>query len=121
MASAKQLEQSGIGAGTCSAAATVCDEHLSRAFRLLGKRWNGMIVGVLSKGSFGFAELRRGIGTITDSMLSDRLTELADAGLVARTVTDTRPPGVSYELTKAGAALVPILDQLAGWADNHLD
>jgi DNA-binding HxlR family transcriptional regulator len=35
-------------------------------------------------------------------------------------VTDTRPPGVSYELTAAGIALVPILDQLAEWAANHL-
>jgi DNA-binding HxlR family transcriptional regulator len=100
--------------------APVCDAALSSAFGLLGKRWNGIILGALRNGPAGFAEIRRAIGSITDSVLSDRLTELAAAGLLARTVTDTRPPGVSYALTEAGSALVPILDQLAGWASDHL-
>ena len=99
---------------------TVCDAHLSLAFGLLGKRWNGVILGVLSSGPLGFADLRRGVGAITDSVLSDRLTELCDAKLVERSVTDTRPPGVSYGLTPAGSALIPILDQLAIWASGHL-
>lgn len=100
--------------------APVCDAHLTLAFGLLGKRWNGVIMGVLSSGALGFADLRRGVGAITDSMLSDRLTELGEAGLVERSVTDTRPPGVSYGLTAAGSALVPILNQLGGWASEHL-
>lgn len=101
-------------------ATPACDAALGTAFGLLGKRWNGLILGVLSGGPMGFAELRRRIGTITDSVLSDRLTELSRAGLVRRCVTDTRPPGVNYGLTDAGSALVPILDQLAGWASANL-
>jgi DNA-binding HxlR family transcriptional regulator len=100
--------------------APACDAALSVAFGLLGKRWNGIILGVLSGGPAGFAELRRGIGSITDSVLSDRLTELVSAGLVARSVTASRPPGVSYGLTEAGSAIVPILDQLATWAAENL-
>jgi DNA-binding HxlR family transcriptional regulator len=98
----------------------MCDAALSLAFGLLGKRWNGIILGVLSNGSAGFADLRRGVGAITDSVLSDRLTELCAAGLVERSVTDARPPGVTYELTVAGSGLVPILEQLAGWAGANL-
>ena len=97
-----------------------CDAGLSRAFELLGKRWNGVILGTLSSGPAGFAELRRGVGSITDSVLSDRLAELSDAGLITRKVTDTRPPGVSYELSAAGCALLPALDQLAAWASENL-
>jgi DNA-binding HxlR family transcriptional regulator len=97
-----------------------CDAALIAAFGLLGKRWNGLILGTLTPDGAGFAELRRTIGAITDSVLSDRLSELARAGLVERTVTDTRPPGVSYRLTTSGAALKPILSQLAGWASEHL-
>ena len=97
-----------------------CDAALGVAFGLLGKRWNGLVLGVLSAGPLGFAEVRRRIGPITDSVLSDRLTELGAAGLVRRCVTDTRPPGVQYGLTDAGAAIVPILDQLAGWAATNL-
>ena len=97
-----------------------CDAWLRRAFDLLGKRWNGVILGVLSQGPAGFSELRRAVGTITDSVLSDRLAELAAEGLVRRSVTDTRPPGVSYALTDAGAAILPVLDQLAAWAHRNL-
>lgn len=100
--------------------APVCDAALSVAFGLLGKRWNGIILGALRTGPAGFAEIRRAIGSITDSMLSDRLSELAASGLVERTVTDARPPGVNYGLTPAGSALVPILDELARWAQGHL-
>lgn len=107
-------------AEACSQAVERCDAALAAAFGVLGKRWNGIVVGTLATGSAGFAELRRAIGGITDSMLSDRLTELTEAGIVQRTVTHTRPPGVSYRLTPAGQALLPILNQLAGWADEHL-
>ena len=97
-----------------------CDPGLGRAFGFLGKRWNGVILGTLSNGSVGFAELRRMVGSITDSVLSDRLTELTGAGLVERTVTDARPPGVSYQLSRTGRELLPILNQLGVWADQHL-
>ena len=100
--------------------APACDAALGHAFGLLGKRWNGLVVGVLGQGPMGFAELRRRIGPISDSVLSDRLTELAEAGVIERSVTDTRPPGVLYGLTPAGKALVPILEQVAVWAGDHL-
>jgi DNA-binding HxlR family transcriptional regulator len=98
----------------------VCDAGVLRAFEFLGKRWSGVILASLSTGPAGFAELRRGVGSITDSVLSDRLAELAAGGLIERTVTDSRPPGVSYSLTAGGVALMPILHQLAGWAEEHL-
>jgi DNA-binding HxlR family transcriptional regulator len=97
-----------------------CDESLRRAFDLLGKRWTGVILAVLETGPAGFAELRRAVGSITDSVLSDRLTELVAEGLVERRVVGTRPPGVSYALTDAGAALLPVLDRLADWARAYL-
>ncbi len=97
-----------------------CDAGVRRAFEFLGKRWNGVILSTLSHGPAGFAELRRSVGSITDSVLSDRLAELARAGLVERTVTDTRPPGVSYQLSGSGQKLLPILDELGGWAAEHL-
>ena len=97
-----------------------CDRALAVAFGFLGKRWNGMIMGALSAGAAGFADLRRALGPITDSVLSDRLSELAAAGLVSREITDTRPPGVSYSLTPAGAALTPVLESLSEWAQEYL-
>lgn len=97
-----------------------CDAALAQAFGFLGKRWNGMVIGVLSSGPATFTELRRAVGGISDSVLSDRLSELAVAGLVERTVDAGPPVGVTYALTPSGAALSPVLDQLAGWAAANL-
>jgi len=105
---------------TQQAGPPICDAGIRRAFDFLGKRWNGVIIGSLSEGPLGFAGLRRNVGSITDSMLSDRLSELTRAGLVERIVTDTRPPGVSYQLSDAGRELLPILHQLGVWAATNL-
>ena len=96
------------------------DEALARAFGFLGKRWNAVILGVLSSGPAGFRDLSRAAGKISDSVLSDRLVELTRVGLVTRDVEPGPPVSVSYALTEAGSALLPALRQIAGWAAEHL-
>ncbi|VXC48551.1 winged helix-turn-helix transcriptional regulator [Pseudoclavibacter sp. 8L] len=98
-----------------------CDGAISLAFTLLGKRWNGMIIDVLGSQPLTFVALRRAVTGISDAVLSDRLTELAGAGLVARTVNDGPPISVSYELTTAGQRLIPVLKQLGTWASENLE
>ncbi|MDQ1125996.1 transcriptional regulator, HxlR family [Microbacterium sp. LKL04] len=97
-----------------------CDAAVSHAFSVLGKRWNGMILDVLGAGELSFSGLRRAVAGISDAVLSDRLTELSDAGLVARRVDPGPPVAVTYALTEAGCRLVPILTQLGEWADGNL-
>src|ERR1700761_654604 len=97
-----------------------CDAALTQAFGFLGKRWNGVLLGTLVQGPAGFAELKRAVAGISDSMLSDRLTELAAAGLVQRTVDGGPPVAVSYQATPAGQALVPALEALTSWAGTNL-
>jgi DNA-binding HxlR family transcriptional regulator len=95
-------------------------DSLARAFRFLGKRWNAVVLGHLSAGPAGFRELSRAIDGISDSVLSDRLAELAGAGLIARKVDEGPPVAVSYELTERGRALMPALEQIALWARDNL-
>jgi DNA-binding HxlR family transcriptional regulator len=96
------------------------DAALARAFVFLGKRWNAVVLGILSSGPAGFRELSRAIGGISDSVLSDRLADLAGAGLIARTVDEGPPVSVSYALTDRGRALMPALAQISLWAQEHL-
>jgi DNA-binding HxlR family transcriptional regulator len=96
------------------------DAALARAFVFLGKRWNAVVLGMLSSGPAGFRELSRAIGGISDSVLSDRLADLAGAGLIARTVDEGPPVSVSYALTDRAGALMPALEQIALWAREHL-
>ena len=98
----------------------VCDSAITLAFSILGKRWNGMILGVLGSGSATFVSLRKAVSGISDTVLSDRLVELVDAGLVRREVAEGPPVSVSYELTKAGAELVPTIEELGAWAQRNL-
>jgi DNA-binding HxlR family transcriptional regulator len=95
-------------------------EDLARAFGFLGKRWTAMILGHLSRGPAGFRDLSRGIGGISDSVLSERLASLAADGLITRTVCDGPPVTVIYQLTERGRALMPALDQIARWARDKL-
>jgi DNA-binding HxlR family transcriptional regulator len=96
------------------------DAALVRAFDLLGKRWTGVVLGTLSGGPTGFRALARAVEGVSDSMLSDRLSEICDAGLVTRTVDPGPPISVAYELTNAGRALLPALEQISHWAEEHL-
>jgi DNA-binding HxlR family transcriptional regulator len=95
-------------------------ESLSRAFRFLGKRWNAVVLGHLSAGPAGFRDLGRAIEGISDSVLSDRLSDLTAGGLIERAVDHGPPLSVSYTLTKRGRALMPALDQIAIWAAENL-
>jgi DNA-binding HxlR family transcriptional regulator len=96
------------------------DVTLTRAFDLLGKRWTGVLLATLRGSVVGFRMLSRAIPGISDSVLSDRLSELADAGLIVRSVKEGPPVSVTYALTDAGEALLPALEQIGRWADVHL-
>ncbi|MCC9145949.1 MULTISPECIES: helix-turn-helix domain-containing protein [unclassified Arthrobacter] len=97
-----------------------CDAAVSLAFSILGKRWNAMIVDALSAGPLSFAALRRTVAGISDAVLSDRLTELAEAALLSRVVEPGPPVAVTYTLTRSGEQLVPVLRQLGQWASMNL-
>ena len=97
-----------------------CDERLTQAFALLGKRWSGVILGVLLQGPARFAVLARTIPGISERMLSDRLNELAEAGLIDRKVLDGPPLGVVYQLTESGRAMGPGLFKLGEWAERYM-
>ena len=99
----------------------MCDAAVTLAFSVLGKRWNGMIVSTLGSGPTTFVALRRAVTGISDTVLSDRLTELTQAGLVARAVDAGPPVTVSYSLTASGEGLLPILSQLGAWASANLE
>jgi DNA-binding HxlR family transcriptional regulator len=89
-----------------------------RASELIGRRWTGAIIYVLLKSRCRFATLREAIPQITDRMLSERLQELEQEGIVERTVVPETPVRVEYELTRKGRALVNAMDAIAAWAEK---
>ncbi|TLM82263.1 MAG: helix-turn-helix transcriptional regulator [Actinobacteria bacterium] len=88
------------------------------AIELIGKRWTGAIVTVMLQGATRFCEMRESIPGISDRLLTERLKELEDNGIVSREVTPTRPPQVAYRLTEKGRALGPVLDSVGAWSEK---
>jgi DNA-binding HxlR family transcriptional regulator len=97
----------------------VCAQY-HQAIELVGRRWTGAIIFVLLRTRCRFAALRDAIPEITDRMLSERLQELEEQGVVLRTVVPETPVRVEYELTKKGQALAGVVDAVAAWAHDWL-
>jgi DNA-binding HxlR family transcriptional regulator len=87
-----------------------------RASELIGRRWTGAIIFVLLKERCRYATLRNAIPDITDRMLSERLQELEQEGIVERTVLPDAPVRVEYSLTRKGRALASAINAIAEWA-----
>ena len=87
-----------------------------RAVELIGRRWTGAIIFLLLRSRCRYAQLRDAIPDITDRMLSERLQELEENGIVERTVIPETPVRVEYALTKKGRALADALDAIGEWA-----
>jgi DNA-binding HxlR family transcriptional regulator len=86
------------------------------ASELIGRRWTGAIIFVLLRSRCRFATLREAIPDITDRMLSERLQELEDEGIVERTVVPDTPVRVEYALTKKGRELSTAFEAIGAWA-----
>ncbi len=91
-----------------------------RASELIGRRWTGAIIYVLLRARCRFATLRDAIPEITDRMLSERLQELEQEGIVERTVYPETPVRVDYALTKKGRALAGAIEAISEWADQWI-
>jgi DNA-binding HxlR family transcriptional regulator len=90
--------------------------HFHAAVELVGKRWSGAIISALTGGPMRFGELSRAVPGLSDRLLSERLRELEQKGVIERSVSDGSPPQVSYDLTRKGLELRPALNELGRWA-----
>lgn len=86
---------------------------VAKASEILCARWTPLIIRELAAGSRHFNELRRGVPLMSPSLLSRRLKDLVNAGVVAQTVNAAGHP--CYDLTPAGEELRPLVEQIGVW------
>ncbi|MFC0181636.1 DNA-binding transcriptional regulator, HxlR family [Pseudarcicella hirudinis] len=89
------------------------------ALDILSGKWKLPIITTLRFGVIRFKELEREIPGITAKMLSKELKELEMNQLVKRTVLDTTPISVTYELTEYGRSLETVILELGKWGKAH--
>jgi DNA-binding HxlR family transcriptional regulator len=89
------------------------------ALDILNGKWKIAIMCSLNEKEKRFKELQRDVGRITGKMLSKELKDLEINELVRRTVLDTKPVTVRYELTAYGETLEKVLAELIRWGSKH--
>lgn len=87
--------------------------------RIAGK-WSVLVIMLLRARPLRFSEMKRGIGGISQRMLTLTLRNLERDGLVTRTVTPSIPPRVDYELTELGHSLAGPIQAVGAWAFGNL-
>lgn|SRR5690625_2185026 len=98
---------------------TICPKF-EKAVTLLNKRWTGLIIAQLLNGSQRFCHIESDIG-ISGRVLSERLKDLENEGIIKRTVYDETPVRIEYSLTEKGKALAPLMEEMQKWADKWVE
>jgi DNA-binding HxlR family transcriptional regulator len=90
------------------------------AMKLLSKRWVGLIISQLLEGKTRFSEIEASI-PISGRLLSERLKELEEEGIVNRNVYPEVPVRIEYTLTEKGRALQTVIEAIEEWAQTWVD
>ncbi len=85
---------------------------LEGCLSFLGGAWTTKILWYLRAEPRRFGDLKRDLGKISAKVLTTRLRELEERGIITRTVMPTSPPTVEYALTSFGMKFQPVLDAI---------
>lgn len=93
---------------------------IAKACEVLEPRWTLLILHEMWNGSSRFNEIRRGVPGMSPTLLSKRLKEMENRGLMSR--KESKKSGnIDYTLTKVALELKPIVHALGQWAHRNID
>lgn len=87
--------------------------------KMIGCKWKILIIKELLSGTKRFGELKKSVTGITQKVLTSKLRDLEEAGLVDRTVYPQIPPKVEYTLTDVGYSLRPVIESMNTWGKDY--
>jgi DNA-binding HxlR family transcriptional regulator len=90
---------------------------LASALDVVGDKWSLVVLRGLFVGFSRYGDFLKGPEPIATNILADRLKSLECAGLIERTADERRS---GYRLTRKGADLLPVLQELARWGFEHI-
>ena len=95
------------------------DCPVETTLQLIGDKWKILIIRDLLDGTKRFNELKKSLTGITQKVLTSKLRDMEDSGLLTRKIYPEVPPKVEYSSTNLGSSLFPILETLAIWGDEY--
>ncbi|WP_340021847.1 helix-turn-helix domain-containing protein [Paenibacillus sp. FSL K6-1096] len=90
--------------------------RLQKSMDLIGRRWTGLIIYQLLQGPQRFGEIEAAL-PVSGRLLSERLKELEQEGIVLREVFPETPVRIQYSLTGKGRALESVIHDLQVWSE----
>ncbi|WP_372615209.1 winged helix-turn-helix transcriptional regulator [Aquicoccus sp.] len=94
---------------------------VAMAAEVLCTRWTIVLLREFIAGSTRFNELRRGVPRMSPALLSKRLRELEQAGIIERTRLSHAPEIDAYRLTRAGRDLQPVIESIGKWGQKWVE
>jgi DNA-binding HxlR family transcriptional regulator len=88
--------------------------------KMMGQRWTGLVIYQLLTGPQRFCSIESSL-PISGRLLSERLKDLEQEGIVKREVFPETPVRIEYSLTEKGMALEPLLRELEKWSQNWIE
>lgn len=92
---------------------------IETTLKMLGCKWKVLIIRELLTGTKRFGELKKAVTGITQKVLTSKLREMEELGLVERKIYPQIPPKVEYTLTDIGYSLRPVLESLKDWGKDY--
>ena len=86
----------------------------------ISDKWVTLVLVALADGAKRYSDLCRVIAGVSQKMLTQTLRTLERDGLVARTATLAVPVRVDYDLTPLGESLMPAVNAIKSWAEQHI-
>jgi DNA-binding HxlR family transcriptional regulator len=94
---------------------------VAMASEIVGTRWTILVLRELASGTTRFNDLRRGVPRMSPALLSQRLKELEEAGIVVRRRSRSDAGVMEYHLTESGRELSPIIDAIGEWGQRWIE
>ncbi|AIQ62925.1 HTH-type transcriptional regulator YodB [compost metagenome] len=94
--------------------------RLQKSMDIIGKRWTGLIIYQLLQGPQRFGEIEAAL-PLSGRLLSERLKDLEQEGIVRRMVFPETPVRIEYSLTDKGLALESVIRDLEHWSHDWIE
>lgn len=95
------------------------DGAVETTLSILGDKWEFLIIRELLGGTKRFGEIKSGLKTVTQKVLTNKLRELEAKGIIRRKIYAQVPPKVEYRLTKTGETLKPVINAMTNWGNHY--
>ena len=93
---------------------------IETTFKIIGKRWTVLIIREILRGNTQFNRFMKNIDGITPKVLTERLRELEQLGIISRRIVSEYPVKVEYSLTDLGRGFEPVLLSAASFSMKYM-